>query len=742
MILGAGRLGKAVVSGSWSVARKEFPFISTNHSPLATSSKTPALPASVETVMLSNRRTHLKELALGFGSLALAPGSAAMLAERTGRAGRGQEPAQATAGKIVDIPLKKVTIDDKFWSPRLEVNRTKTLDHVYQELETNGCLRNFDLAAKKATGTFGGPWWADSDVYKWLEGASYVLGNYPDEALERRVDNVIARIAAAQQPDGYLNTHVQVEEPDMRFRDLAFFHEDFSSGHLFEAAVAHYEATGKRTLLNVATRLADCFDATFGPGKRDGLSGHEGIELAWVRLCRATGEKRYLHLAEFYLNNRGRKPSLFELEYNRLPEDRTVQWFQGQPKNLRWLQDLLYHARTNFDTTYCQDNLPVRQQSVAVGHAVRAMFLYCGMADVAAETGDQELVAALNRLHDSVTLRRMYVTGGIGPSAKNEGFTDDYDLPNEDAYQETCASAGTVLWNHRLFKMTGDGAYVDLMELSLYNAVLAGVSLAGNTFCYATPLACDTEFRRQPWFEVPCCPTTTARFFPSLGRYIYSQSADAVWVNLFVGGEARATLENGSEVRVRQETDYPWSGRVKLQVRPAGPGEFTLHVRLPEWANNTSISLNGSGISPPVSQGYAHLRRTWNPGDTVELSIPFRIERIEANPRVLQARGMVALRRGPLIYCLEQPDNQADVERILLPQSATLTEHFEPSLLGGVTLLRGEGLIQTSGLWKDQLYRPVRPVQDQATAITAIPYCVWGNRGHEKMKVWIDSQTT
>jgi DUF1680 family protein len=689
--------------------------------------------------MLSDRRTHLKELAAGIGALALAPSNPAARFGLVGDEGSLQARDSSEAASIGDIPLKQIKIDDKFWSPRLEVNRTRTLDHVYRELETTGCLNNFDLAAKKTTGTFGGPWWADSDVYKWLEGASYVLGTYPNAELEQRVDALIVRIAAAQQPDGYLNTHVQVEEPDLRFRNLAFFHEDFSSGHLFEAAVAHYECTGKRSLLDVGTRLADCFDATFGPGKRDALSGHEGIELAWVRLYRATGEKRYLNLAEFYLNNRGRKPSLFEIEYNKLPADRAVLWFQGQPKNLRWLQDLLYHAQTGFDTTYCQDNLPVRQQSVAVGHAVRAMFLYCGMADVAAETGDQELVAALDRLHDSVSLRRMYVTGGIGPSAKNEGFTDDYDLPNENAYQETCASAATVLWNHRLFKMTGDGAYVDLMEQSLYNAVPAGVSLEGNTFCYATPLACDAKFNRQAWFPVPCCPTTTVRFFPSIGRYIYSRSADGVWVNLYVGGEARTALENGSEVSVRQTTDYPWNGRVKVQVAVAKPEAFTLHLRLPGWANTSTITLNGKAISPAVSKGYARIPRTWTSSDVVELSIPFRIERLEANPEVMQSRGKVALRLGPLIYCLEQSDNRADLDRVMLRPDVVLTQHFEPGLLGGVTLITGEGRLQTSGAWENELYRPVRPVKSEAVVIKAIPYCVWGNRGHQKMKVWIDS---
>jgi DUF1680 family protein len=674
---------------------------------------------------------------IGIGALAI------LFLALPGCFGAGKSPGpegSAPAGKIGEIPLKQISIDDKFWSPRLEVNRTRTLDHVYQELEVNGCIRNFDIAAGKVKGTFGGPWWADSDVYKWIEGASYVLGSHPNPELGKKVDELIAKIAAAQEPDGYLNTHVQIEAPDLRFKDLAFFHEDFSSGHLIEAAVANYEATGNRALLDVAIKLSNCFYQTFGPGKRLGLSGHEGIELAWVRLYRATGDRRYLELAESYLNNRGRKPSLFEIEYNQLPADRTVLWFPGEPKNLRWLQDLLYRAHPPaFNTSYAQDNLPVREQSVAVGHAVRAMFLYSGMADVAYETGDPELIEALNRLHDSVTLRRMYITGGIGPSEKNEGFTDDYDLPNENAYQETCASAGMVLWNFRMFKLTGDGQYVDLMEQSLYNAVLAGVSLAGDSFCYATPLACDAKFKRQPWFQVPCCPTTAARFFPSIGRYAYSKSDDGLWVNLYIGGEAGTTLQNGEKITVKQTTNYPWDGRVKLQVSAAQPQEFTLHVRVPAWSRGATLTLNGKKITPEVSKGYARITRKWSAGDVLDLSIPLQIEMLEANPNVLQSRGKIALRRGPLMYCLEQPDNKTDIEKIALPITAKLAARYEPGLLGGVTVITGEGRAQKGDNWDNALYRPIQTASGAPVDFKAIPYCVWGNRGQKKMKVWIDT---
>ena len=644
------------------------------------------------------------------------------------------------APRLTEIPIKQVVIDDKFWSPRQEVNRTKTLDHVYQELEATGSIRNFDVAAKKVAGKFSQPWWADSDVYKWIEGASYVQATYPDPALEAKVDDLIARIAAAQEKDGYIDTHVQIEEPDLRWKDLAFFHELFCAGSLFEAAVAHYQATGQRSLLDVASKLADYSDSTFGPGKMDGISGHEEVELALVRLYRATGERRYLQLAQYFLNGRGQKPSVFEGEYNRLPADRMVNWLGGERISVRFLHDHFFRAHPPaFDTSYSQDNLPVREQSVAVGHAVRAMYLYSGMADVAYETGDRGLMKALYRLYDNVTLRRMYVTGGIGPSAKNEGFTDDYDLPNDDAYQETCASAGMVLWNHRMFKLTADGRYIDSLEQSLYNAVLAGVSLEGNTFCYATPLACNRDFKRQPWFEVPCCPTTAARFFPSIGRYIYAQSEDGLWVNLYIGGQASVTLEDGSKLTVRQVTNYPWEGKINLQVTPEKPEEFTLRVRVPGWAAWPTITLNGEGISPSVSKGYVQIHRQWSGGDVVGLSFPLEIERLEANPKVLQARGQVALRRGPLIYCLEQIDQTAELDRIVLPTTATLTEHFEPQLLGGVTVITGQARMRDASSSRDQyLYRPLQPTHTETVAIKAIPYCVWGNRGHQGMRVWID----
>jgi DUF1680 family protein len=643
------------------------------------------------------------------------------------------------AERLSPLPVAAVTIADSFWAPRIEVNRTKTLDHVLGEIEATGGLRNFDIAAGKATGTFGGPFWADSDVYKWIEGASWTLAIRPDPALDAKVDAIIARIAAAQQPDGYLDTFIQIAAPDLKFKNFAFFHEDFSSGHLFEAGVAHYQATGKKSLLTVATRMADVFDREFGPGRKDYIPGHEGIELALVKLSRATGEKRYFDLAKAMIDRRGRKPSIFQEQYKQLPIDRTVIDFNGKPLRIgEWYERFYMKDPKTFDTRYAQDHLPVREQKEAVGHAVRAMFLYCGMADVVHETSDPGLWTASKALHDSVTLHRMYVTGGIGPSEANEGFTADYDLPNENAYQETCASAAMVLWNHRLFALTGDAKYTDVMELSLYNAVAAGVSLTGDLFCYATPLASRGDFTRSRWFAVPCCPTTISRFLPSLGQYVYSKSADGLWVNLFIAGQAKTDLPSG-KVTLRQTTTYPWDGNVQIAVQPEKPAEFTLHVRLPGWASKPALRVNGATVSPPVVRGYAAIKRLWTIGDTVELTLPIEVQRLKAHPQVLTAQGRIALRRGPLIYALEQADNPAPVREVVVPATAAIESKLDPSLAGGVVTLTMEGLAHPASKWDGRLYQPASTAPPQRVGLRAVPYAIWGNRGAGEMAVWVAS---
>jgi DUF1680 family protein len=450
-----------------------------------------------------------------------------------------------------------------------------------------------------------------------------------------------------------------------------------------------------------------------------------------MKLYRAAGEKRYLRLAQFFIDQRGQKPSYFELEYQRQDPNRRLE-FLGRTIGLRTLYDEHYRRDpSRFNTEYAQDHLPVRQQDKVVGHAVRAMYLYAGAADVAAETGEPELFGALQRLYGDLTTKRMYVTGGIGPSAHNEGFTTDYDLPNETAYQETCASIGVALWTQRMLALTGDGRYADTMELALYNAVPAGVSLAGDTFFYTNPLYSAGKVERRKWFSVPCCPTNVVRILPSIGKFIYAQSDDALWVNLYVRGEATARFSDGAVFTVAQDTDYPWSGQVKLRIAKTPAREAGLHLRVPGWAGRADISINGKPVQAPLDRGYAALRRVWNDGDTVTLSLPMTVQRLEAHPRVVEDRGRVALRRGPVIYCLEQADNKVDLDRIVLPRTLKLDAQGEA--------LAGSAMAKPAVAWEDRLYQPIEGALEGPVPIRAVPYCTWANRGPGKMAVWLDS---
>jgi DUF1680 family protein len=641
-----------------------------------------------------------------------------------------------TAG-LIPLPLRSVQIDDPYWSPRMAINRTKTLDTVRRHLQETGAIQNFVIASGKASGQFRGPFWSDSDVYKWLEGVSYSLVLERDPALEAKADEVIALIAAAQRPDGYLDTYFQLVDPDGRWTNMAFGHEDFNAGHLLEAAVAHFEATGKRSLLDIAVKNADCWERTFGPGKRDGQPGHEGLELALVKLSRATSDKRYVRLAEFFINSRGQRPSFFQREYDRLDPSKTVN-FLGRTISIRGLQDELFlKDPSKFNTEYSQDHLPVRQQDKVVGHAVRAMYLYSGMADVARETGDEGLNGALVKLYRDMTGKRMYVTGGIGPSAHNEGFTFDYDLPNETAYQETCASIGVAMWMERMLGLTGDAKYADMMELALYNAMPAGVSLAGDTFFYDNPLYSRGRTARHEWFTVPCCPTNVVRLMPSIAKYAYSQTDDGLWVNMYVQGQATARF-GGEALTIVQKSSYPWSGEISLRVTAAPKTERALWLRVPGWATHADFKLNGKPVSPKINQGYAQLRRSWSEGDTISVSLPMEVQRLEANPAVAEDRGRFALRRGPIIYCLEQVDNTADIDQIYLPAPARLSSRFDSKLLGGVVVLSGQAIRKPRMSWGDTLYNSAREAASVPITITAVPYSTWGNRGPGKMAVWIE----
>jgi DUF1680 family protein len=621
---------------------------------------------------------------------------------------------------ITPLPCTHVRLDDAFWAPRIAVNRAVTLPREYELCETTGRIAAWDLAWTPASGAPPPHIFWDSDVAKWIEAASYALATHPDPALDALLDRVIARIVAAQAPDGYLNTHfLSVERYGLgrRFTNLRDEHELYCAGHLFEAAVAHARATGKRALLDAACRYADYIDSVFGPeeGKLRGYCGHEEIELALVRLHEVTGEPRYLRLASYFVDERGRQPHYFDQEARARGED---------PARFRF---------GNYE--YNQAHRPVREQETVTGHAVRAMYLYSAMADLARANNDPTLLAACERLWRSVCEQRMYLTGGIGPSASNEGFTAAYDLPDETAYAETCAAVGMVFWNQRMLQLTGDGRYADVMERALYNGAISGVSLDGARFFYENPLASRGTHHRQGWFECACCPPNIARLIASVGGYCYATDADGVWVHLYASGRAEIS-DRG--VVIQQLTDYPWDGTITLAMHLDRPAVFALRLRVPGWCPTYAVRVNRSPIPDlwPRS-GYISLRREWRSGDTVTLDLAMPVTRIYANPAVRQMEGRVALQRGPLVYCLEGVDNPvAPLDRIALPRGAALTPERRPDLLGGVTVLRGPALALDDAGWNGTLYRS-QPPAARPFEIVAVPYCVWDNRAPGEMRVWL-----
>ena len=618
---------------------------------------------------------------------------------------------EALAGDypIQAVPISAVRVQDSFWSPRLETNRVVTLWHDLKQCEENGQLHNFAKAGGLRPGQFRARPPRDSDIYKIIEGASYLLATRPDAALEKYLDELIAQIAAAQEPDGYLYTARRLLPPEKmpaisgpkRWLNERASHELYVAGHLYEAAVAHYQATGKRTLLSVALKNADLVAQEFGPGRLQLPPGHQGIEIGLAKLYRVTGEKRYLDLNKFLVEIRGR------------PE--THQLFGA----------------------YCQDHKPVLEQEEAVGHAVRAAYLYSGMAELGALTGEASYGRALDRLWEDVVARKLSLTGGIGPRGDGEAFGEAYELPNARAYNETCGALANALWCYRMFLLHGEGRYLDLFERVLYNGFLSGVGLSGDRFFYQNPLASAGGYQRVPWFGTPCCPVNVVRFLPSLAGCVYAVRADEVYVNLFLGGTATVKLKNQA-LHITQSTCYPWDGQVNLALEPEESGEFTLCLRIPGWARNQpvpsdlyrfaetndaqpSLRLNGQPAKVELQQGFARLSRVWRKGDTVELNLPMPIRRVLAHPAVKDDRGRVALQRGPIVYCAEGLDNRGHVLDLVLPEAAKLSAEHRPGLLGGVTVLEGSV-----------------PAQGAAgtARLMAVPYYAWANRGGGEMAVW------
>lgn len=631
---------------------------------------------------------------------------------------------QSARRQLTPVSFTNVTLDDPFWAPRQTVNRTVTLPHMHQMLVDTGRIAAFDLNFTRKLPAHIVEIFGDSDPAKWIEAASYALSTQPDPALAALVDGVADKIIQAQQPDGYLNTHFIVAQPEMRWKNLRDWHEMYCAGHLMEGAVAHYQATGNPKLLNALARYADHIDALFGrePGKKRGYGGHPEIELALVRLAHATGEQRYLNLAKYLVDERGQSnPHYYDEEAIARGED---------PKN--------FWAKTY---EYCQAHIPIREQTKVVGHAVRAMYLMAGVADLAHEFDDLSLKETCERLWGNLVHQRMYLTGGIGPSHRNEGFTSDYDLPDESAYAETCASIALVMWNHRLLQFDGNGKYTDVIEQTLYNGFISGVALDGKHFFYENPLASDGHHHRTPWFLCPCCPPNLGRILASIGNYFYSTGDHALWVHLYGQGTVN-TMINGQPVQVRQTTNYPWDGQIKLTFSLDQPRPFTLHLRIPGWCDQWQVQVNGAPLKfdmPPVN-GYLPITRTWRPDDVVELTLAMPVQRVYAHPAVRQMQGRLALQRGPIVYCLEGVDHGGiNLDRIALTVDQVDNLHIEhhPELLGGVTVLRGRaGLIDETGWNSDLLYRRNQPSALGETEIVAIPYCTWDNRAAGEMRVW------
>ncbi len=636
-----------------------------------------------------------------------------------------------TQKKIGDYPVKpveftKVKVTDGFWLSRMETNRRVTIPFAFEKCEKTGRIDNFAKAAGMMEGSFVGRRYNDSDVFKVMEGAAYSLSNHPDPTLEKYMDRLIEKIAGAQEEDGYLYTARTIDPAnrppgtgETRWSNLGSSHELYNVGHMYEAAVAYYRATGKRNFLDVSLKNADFINQTFGPDKRRGFPGHQEIEIGLVKLFRVTGNENYLKLAKFFLDERGKI-----IHQKKFSDESDFSIY-----NQDW---------------YLQAHKPVVEQEEAVGHAVRAGYMYSAMADIAAMTGDKNYSEVINTLWKNVVTKKIYLTGGIGSRHEGEAFGENYELPDATAYNETCAAIANVFWNHRLFLLHGESKYIDILEKTLYNGLISGVSLEGDRFFYPNPLESDGEYEfnmgaatRQPWFSCACCPVNVCRFIASFPRYIYARENDNIFVNLFVNNVTTVKLENMS-LTIQQYTSYPWEGNVRMKILPEEAEIFTVSIRIPGWArdeaipgdlysfiqeneNRINITVNGEKINYDIRKGYAVIGREWKRGDEIEIYFPMEIRRVIAHNSVKADRGKVALQRGPVIYCFEGVDNNGHVLGRRIPDELTFEAEYQPGFLGGVTVLTSI-------------------TDNKDKKMQAVPYHVWSHRGVGEMAVWMDRE--
>ncbi|MDJ1433668.1 beta-L-arabinofuranosidase domain-containing protein [Halostagnicola sp. A-GB9-2] len=673
------------------------------------------------------------------------------------------------------IGLTDVTIDEQFWNSWLETNREVTLEYQYEQLESSGCLENFRRVADGKTGGFEGMWFADSDAYKWLEAASYVLAgedsnrgddrsNARRNELQNRVDETIDLVAGAQDEDGYLNTYFTLEEPEQRWTNLNMMHELYCAGHLIEAAVANYRSTGYRSLLDVATRFADHIDSRVDD-EIDGSPGHQEIELALVKLARVTGEDRYVDLAKTFVDRRGRADR-FEREFERVEN---IAGYDPDDGGIATDARGAFYEDGEYDGQYAQAHAPLSEQETIEGHAVRAVYFYTGVAAIAAETGDGDLVTRLETLWENMTRKRMYVTGGIGSSEHGERFTEDYDLPNKTAYAETCAAIGSLFWNQRLFELTGNAKYTDLIERTLYNGVLSGVSVDGTEFFYDNRLESSGDHHRRGWFDCACCPPNVTRLLASLEEYLYAASGDSLYVNQYIGSTVSTTVEDCA-VELEQTSAFPWGEDVTIDVRTAEPTTFSLELRVPSWCSDATVRVNGEPISmnedvlSSDDGEYVTIEREWD-DDRVEATFAQSVVPMRTHPAVGENCGRVALTRGPLVYCLEGVDNDRPLDQYSLELDRGFDsrggDEIGDSLEGvngsDLVVIDCEATVPSLEPWDSErepvresgtpveadieaqppLYQPDEDVRDETESVTAVPYFLWDNRAPGEMAVWI-----
>ncbi len=640
-------------------------------------------------------------------------------------------------GNVLQV---NVNVEDPFWTPLMELVREKVVPYQWEVLndripgaEKSHCIENFKIAAGLSSGEFYGYVFQDSDFAKWLEAVGYCLMWHEDPALEATADRAIEIVEKAQRADGYLNTYYILTGIERRWTDLRQNHELYCCGHLIEAAIAYYLATGKDKMLSVVKKYVDHICRTFGtePGKKRGYPGHEIIEMALVKLYRLTGEEKHLALAKYFVDERGTEPNYFIEEMSQ--------------NGTQWHRDI-----EHLKLRYYQADKPVRLQTRAQGHAVRAVYLYSGMADVAKETNDALLARVCARIWDNIAHKQMYLTGGIGAGALGEAFTYEYDLPNDTTYSETCAAIGLIFFSARMLRLEKKGEYADVMERALYNCVISGMSVSGTEYFYVNPLEAEpsaiandpnkkhVKVSRQPWFSCACCPPNLARIISSVGSYAVETEGNSLFVHLYIAGEYKAQLQQGTGIHFSMSGNYPRSGHIRFDLIKCPDREFTLAFRIPGWCQTCRIIVNGKEAAPEIRNGYAHLERIWAAGDRVELDIELAVQTLRANPNVKEDIGKLAVQRGPIVYCLEEADNGPGLHRIYIHDREPFLELHEPELLGGVTTLTSKGWRIPLAGWNEKLYSTGPDDKPEQIELKWIPYYAWANRQPGQMLVWVN----